>query len=44
MPSLKNQGIARYWSKSARLMKKGEHFNFTTPYSINPVKCFVASK
>ena len=26
MPSLKNQGIARYWSKSALLMKKGEHF------------------
>ena len=44
MPSLKNQGIHRYWPKSALLMKKGEHFKFTIPCSINPVKCFVASK
>ena len=30
MPNLKNQGIVQYWPKSALLMKKGDHFNFTT--------------
>ena len=30
MPNLTNQGIVQYWPKSALLMKKGDHFNFTT--------------